>query len=362
MASKRGLGFFVGGRGVALHEVTHVRGGTDDIDSGLDARAIVLTEQGSIVFHGAAATTLTELLHGAAGQALLSGGHGADPIWGAPAPAVHENTHIRGGADDIDSGLDARAIVLTEQGSIVFHGAAATTLIELLHGTAGEALLSGGHGANPSWGAPVPALHAATHFDLAADELELSDLSGVDGTPGDIPESNGASVSWVDPDGRYDPAAHRGSHESGGADELRNFEIDPALADETGSGIMKLVTVGENVVTGEILYLKDDGKFWLADADAAASMPALYLVLDATIAADAIGLVLEQGDYRNDDLFDWTPGNGAANLLFAHTVAGEMVQLANQPAGAGDQVQVVGHILNANEIHWNPSLELIQLS
>ncbi len=139
-------------------------------------------------------------------------------------------------------------------------------------------------------------------------------------------------------------------------------EIYPLLADETGSGFTKLVTVGENVVTGEVLYPKADGKYWKADASAGATMPAVYLVLDATIDADATGVVLAWGDYRNDDLFDWTPGDGEANLLFVDVNAGALVQLAGQPAGAGDQVQVVGWIVNANQICFRPSLELVEIS
>ena len=157
-------------------------------------------------------------------------------------------------------------------------------------------------------------------------------------------------------------ALHAPTHESGGTDEVRNIELRPGLADETGDGLVALVTVGENVVTGEILYMKADGKYWLADADAGATMPAKVLVLDATIAADATGLILHEGYYRNDDLFDWTLGNGEANLLFAHTTAGAMVQLANQPAGSGDQVQVLGWVVTANVIYWRPSLELVQVA
>ena len=297
----------------AAHEGTHVAGGADDIDAALDARALAFANQGEIVFRAAAANTIAALATGVAGQALLTGGAGADPSWGVPAPAAHESTHIRAGSDDIDAALDARAIALTEQGSIVYHAAAATTLAELLHGAAGEALLSGGHAANPSWGAPAPAAHATTH-------------------------------------------------ESGGSDEIRNIEMEPGLADETGDGLTALVTVGENVATGDVLYMKADGKYWKSDADAAATMPAKILVLDATIAADATGLVLHEGYYRNDDLYNWTLGNGEANLLFADVNPGLIVQLAGQPAGAGDQVQVVGWVVDANTIYWRPSLELVEIA
>ncbi len=296
------------------HEATHVLAGVDDIDSPLDARAIALAAQGDIVYLSGVANTLANLAPGVAGQALLTGGPAANPTWGAPAPAAHEGTHVAGGADDIDSPLDARALGLTAQGEIAFHAAGANTLATLAVGAAGDALLSGGAGADISWGAPAPAAHATTHM-------------------------------------------------SGGSDETRDIELDPGLADETGSGAKAIVTVGENVVTGDTLFLQNTGKYWKSDANQIGTMPVKVIVIDATIAADASGIVMHEGYYRNDDRYNWTPGAGAANLLFASAAAlGSLVQLAAQPAGSGDQVQVCGWIVDANTIYFRPSLELVEIS
>ena len=87
---------------------------------------------------------------GAAGQALLSGGAGADVSWGAPAPAAHEGTHVSGGSDDIDSALDGRAITLTTQGDIVY-ASGANTLARLGAGVSGQFLKTQGAGSNPIW-------------------------------------------------------------------------------------------------------------------------------------------------------------------------------------------------------------------
>jgi hypothetical protein len=131
--------------------------------------------------------------------------------------------------------------------------------------------------------------------------------------------------------------------------------------DLTASGLKDLIQVGENIDPGDTLFLQNDGKYWKSDADAGATMPVLYLAIE-TILANARGLVLKEGHYRNDARYAWTPGAGDANLLFAHTTPGELVQLANQPAGAGDMIQVCGHIVNANQIYFQPSLELIEHS
>lgn len=156
-------------------------------------------------------------------------------------------------------------------------------------------------------------------------------------------------------------APHAQTHESGGRDETRNIEWDTGLADLEYSGDVSLVTVGEIVVAGDTLFLAADGEYYKSDADAAASMPVKVMAVEG-IAADAEGLVLHEGYYRNDARYDWTPGAGAANLLFAHTTAGQLVQLANQPAGSGDQVQVCGWIVNANQICFRPSLELVEVA
>jgi len=226
---------------------------------------------------------------GAAGQALLSGGAGADVVWGAPAPAAHESTHVKGGADDIDGTLDGRAIAITTQGDIV-HGSAANTINRLAAGTVGQTLQTGGAGANPSW-------------------------------------------TW---DKRLDAAPD---------------------ANISGNGITVMAVAGEEVDGGEICYMKADGKYWLSDADGVATMPAVVMAT-TNIAADATGLFLHIGYYRHDT-WNWTLGNGEANLLWAGVTPGAMSP--DQPVGAGDQVQVVAYIVTADIVFFNPSYELVEV-
>ena len=346
------------------HEATHVQGGVDDIDSALDARAIALANQGEIVFHAAAGNTLVALAVGVAGQALLSGGPAADVSWGAPAPAAHEATHVDGGADEIDSVLDARALGLVNQGDITFRAAAANTLATLGPGAAGTALLSGGAGADLSWGAPAPAAHESTHVSGGADDID----SALDGraitltTQGDLVYASGVNTL-----ARL-PAGTAGQRiETGGAGANPNWTwdvmLDPTCSagDHTGNGFITVDTVGENVDPGELCYMKADGKYWLADANAVATMPGKVIAMES-IVADAAGRLLHEGYYR-DDTWDWTLGNGEANLLFASAaVVGAIVQFANKPAGAGDQVQVLGYVVTADIIYFDPSYEMVEIA
>jgi len=121
-------------------------------------------------------------------------------------------------------------------------------------------------------------------------------------------------------------------------------------ANNTGSGIITTDTVGEDASAGEILYMKADGKYWLADADGVATMPAKVMAME-DISANATGKLLHMGYFRHD-AWDWTLGNGEANLLWASVTPGAMSQ--TQPVGSGDQVQVVGY--------FNPSYELVEIA
>lgn len=134
--------------------------------------------------------------------------------------------------------------------------------------------------------------------------------------------------------------------------------LNPVIAvNNTGNGKMVIDTVSENVDPGEILTLKDDGKYWLADASLIGLMPAMVMAME-TILADADGLLLHSGYYRHDD-WDWSPGDGEANLLWASITPGAMSQ--TQPAGAGEWVQVVAYLRTADVVYFAPSFELVEV-
>lgn len=182
--------------------------------------------------------------------------------------------------------------------------------------------------------------HASQHETGGVDEI------GVDG------------LSGLLADGQT-PLGHHTTHESGGADEIKDIELKIALVyNDTGSGILVVGRVGENVSAGDILYMKADGHYWKADADSVDTMPAKVMAM-AAISASALGKLLHMGYFRHDD-WDWTRGDGEANLLFASVTPGAMSQ--TQPAGSGDQVQVVGYVVTADIVFFNPCYELVEIS
>lgn len=210
----------------AAHAGTHIQGGADPIIAALDARAIALTTQGDIVYHPAAANTLARLGAGVAGQSLITGGPAANPAWGAPAPAAH----VLATTGPHTNTLPLTDLAVGVQGNIIHRGVVDWEALAV--GGAGQALLSAGAGANVLWGAPAPAAHAAAHLDGAADEIDAADLAGAGGAAGEIIESDGAALSYVEPDGRYTPAVHGAAQHT---DVTRELFI-PALSGDAVNG------------------------------------------------------------------------------------------------------------------------------
>ena len=101
---------------------------------------------------------------------------GGEDVVAGVVPAAHAISHILAGADPIIAGLDARAINLTAQGDVVYLSGVANTLARLAPGVAGQALLTGGAAANPSWGAPAPAAHVLDTSGPHTGTLLLTDL------------------------------------------------------------------------------------------------------------------------------------------------------------------------------------------
>lgn len=131
------------------------------------------------------------------------------------------------------------------------------------------------------------------------------------------------------------------------------WDTAPAV-DHTCTGSIFSGTAGENLVFGNMCYLKADGKYWKADADASTTMPVTAMAA-ATIAADAAGIMLKRGWARDDTLT-----NTVGSPIFASCTAGEQTQTA--PTGSGDQIQIIGQAEHADYFYFNPSLDVLELT
>ena len=108
---------------------------------------------------------------------------------------------------------------------------------------------------------------------------------------------------------------------------------------------------------GQPAYIQSTGKPGLADADAAATMPAIGLVVVASTDADTPCTILTHGVATNTS-WNWTPG---ATIYVADGDAGALTATVGDISDTNDVVQVVGIAIHADSIFVNPSLTTIVL-
>ena len=136
-----------------------------------------------------------------------------------------------------------------------------------------------------------------------------------------------------------------------------NIHFDPLnMADDSVSGTTFTGQAGENLVWGNVVYLKSDGKFWKADFNATTTTPAVAFCT-GTIAADAYGEFLEDGWVRDDSAYDFTFGAQAGTVYLGES--GAITQTA--PSGSGDQGQVLGWALEADIFYFRPQLVMVEV-
>lgn len=142
---------------------------------------------------------------------------------------------------------------------------------------------------------------------------------------------------------------------------LNAWKLDPgSLADHGFCGVQVVGTAGENLAIGDVCYLKSDGKYWKAQGDAAATMPAVAMAT-AAITADAAGVLLLDGYLRNDDGWGGALTVGSPALLYVSAAtAGALTQTA--PSGSGEFVQVIGYAHGARTVRFKPELSILELA
>jgi len=133
--------------------------------------------------------------------------------------------------------------------------------------------------------------------------------------------------------------------------------VSPTV-NSTVDGIVWTKTAGENLAFGDMVYLKSDGKLYMAIASAGTTSPAVYMAVE-TITTNNTGKVLSYGEVKNTG-WAWTIGSGTANVLYLNTSTGTLTQSA--PDGSsGNQIQVAGIALTSTSILFNPNYMLLQI-
>ena len=113
---------------------------------------------------------------------------------------------------------------------------------------------------------------------------------------------------------------------------------------------------GGSTTQGELCYLKSDGEWAAADADATGTAGGVLLALALGTDPDADGMLL-----RGMFTLDHDPGT-IADELYVSTTAGDIT--GTVPTGSGDIVRVVGYCLDSTngQIWFNPSNDFIVLA
>lgn len=123
--------------------------------------------------------------------------------------------------------------------------------------------------------------------------------------------------------------------------------------DLNDKAITEELTVGENVANGDLLYLKtSDGKYWKADADAAATASTKLVLATESISADETGTCLIYGQYATTGL--------TAGIQYVSTTAGDFTSTA--PSATGDIVRIIGTAESTTILFFNPSQDFIELA
>lgn len=119
-------------------------------------------------------------------------------------------------------------------------------------------------------------------------------------------------------------------------------------ADHAPLATAETLTAGESVVLGDVCYLKSDGKYWKAKADAeATSGPVRLMMAGGTIAGGATGTFYKVCYATTGS---WTT---AAALYLSAATAGAIT--ATAPSTAGQVVRLVGYANSATQVYFDPS-------
>lgn len=111
--------------------------------------------------------------------------------------------------------------------------------------------------------------------------------------------------------------------------------------------ITQTATAGENLVAGNLCYLKSDGKYWKADNSAAATASTNLLMANGTINANNTGEFIMYGQFT-------TAGLTAGSVYFVGT-AGAIT--TTTPTTQDYVIRPVGTALSTTVLLFTPGVE-----
>ena len=125
------------------------------------------------------------------------------------------------------------------------------------------------------------------------------------------------------------------------------------LGSQDFSQIRETRTAGENLVSGNLCYLKSDGKYWKTNASAEATASTKLLIALDTISADASGIFLREGEYTTTGL------TAGSNYFISAATAGAFT--ATAPTGTGKIIRTIGTAESTTKLFFNPDQSFFEL-
>lgn len=169
--------------------------------------------------------------------------------------------------------------------------------------------------------------------------------------------TNGTVASWGTPagGGSMSDLVDDTTPQLGGdldTNQKNVLRINSLTSDNTAVGdVVTDIVAGENLVFGNIVYLKSDGKWWKAVNTAIATTGLIGFVMESKSADQAVKVML-RGFVRDDD-YSFTVG-GAVYL----GGSGAVTQTA--PSTEDYVIQVLGFAIHADRFYFNPSVDRIE--
>jgi len=247
-----------------------------------------------------------------AGPKSTGGGVGVKLYGGDTAAAGEKggDVYIRGGI----SGSGGAASIVNIQSPLTLSGIASATASEVLYYNAGVIT----HGAAPAGGS-IDGSGAATRIAYWSDTDTLTSSANL------VFDGNTLTVA-------------------------QGILVTAPGTNQTASGIKTTLTAGEALVFGNMVYMKNDGKVWKAAASGISTTPVIGMCLNS-VSANGTATILLCGRAYNSS---WSLGTGGSEIYLTTSAGGFST---TPPSGVtGYVVQVLGVVLSATTIYFNPSL------
>jgi len=134
------------------------------------------------------------------------------------------------------------------------------------------------------------------------------------------------------------------------------------LVDPSYFGITLSKTAGENLIAGNLVYFRNDGKVYKAKADSTVTMICIGIVT-TTVNIDNSVTLLVDGLIRNSTVFSFTAGGQASSptaIVYASDITSGL-PTQTRPNASGHIVQIIGYAVTTDVLRFKLDYTYIEL-